>query len=60
MGDSGLCVVMVSRRCLSKTLSGLHNKEIGLYEEGSAGVLLDLSMGIILFVFKCLTCYCEL
>ena len=59
VGDSGMCGVIVLRVSLSRILTGLHNKEIGLYDMGSVGVLFALSMAIILpffHMFETLLC----
>jgi len=50
--DRGMCGVIVLRISLSRILTRLHNKEIGLYDEGSVGVLLGLGMGMILPFFQ--------
>ena len=47
VGDRGMCDVNVLRISLSRILIGLDNREIGLYDEGSVGILLGLSMGMI-------------
>ena len=45
---SGVIVVRIS---LSRKLIGLHKKENGLYDEGSVGILVGLSMGTFLPFF---------
>ena len=42
-------VAMLLRISLSRFQIGLHNNEIGLYDECSGGVLFGFSMGMILF-----------
>ena len=52
VGDKGMCAVVVFRISLSRTLIVLHNKQIGLYDEGSVGILLGLSMGMFLLFLQ--------
>ena len=47
-----MCGVMFVRISLSSILTGLGRRDIGLYEAGSVGVLLGLSIGMILAVFQ--------
>ena len=52
-----MCGVIVLRISFSRTLTGLQNKEIGLYDVGSVAVLFGLSMGMIfIYIFKCGVC----
>ena len=60
VGDRGMCGVIVLRIGLSRTLMGLHNKEIGLHDEGSVGILLGLSVGKILLFSRCVEYCCGL
>ena len=52
VGERGMCGVMFVRISLSSILTGLGRRDIGLYEAGSVGVLLGLSIGMILAVFQ--------
>ena len=47
-----MCGVMFVRISLSSILTGLGRRDIGLYEAGSVGVLLGLSIGMIFAVFQ--------
>ena len=46
--DRRMCGVIVLRISLSRILTGLYNKEIGLYDVGSVGYCFGLSMGMML------------
>ena len=49
--ERGMCCVMLFRTSLSSIFEGLQSREMGLYEAGSVGDLLDFRIGIILDSF---------
>ena len=52
IGDMGMCGMILLRISVSRILTVLYNKEIGLYDVGSVGVLFGLSMGMMLPFFQ--------